>query len=79
MSKNAQITRANRILAALLAAVWIGVGLLAVVLASIAGRRLIVLPGILAVGYGLLWAQVAVRGRRLPWPAGLLPLKRKQR
>jgi hypothetical protein len=79
MAKNTELTRANRILAALLAAVWIGAGLLAVVLASIGRRWLIVLPGILAVGYGLLWAQVAVRGRRLPWPAGLLPLKRKQR
>ncbi len=63
----AEFGPANRIVAAVLAVVWLAAGSAAIVLA-VAGRYW---PGLvlgpLAIGYGLLWVRVAYLGRRVRW------------
>ena len=63
------LDRLSRIVAATLAGIWIGAGLATIGLTW--WRRPILLPvllGLFATGYGLLWARVALTGRRLTWP-----------
>jgi hypothetical protein len=61
--------RGGRVVAACLAGIWLAAGSIAVVV----GVRLrpAVLPtviGLLALGYGWLWARVALTGQRQRWP-----------
>jgi hypothetical protein len=60
--------RASRILAGVLAAVWVGAG--ALVLASGIARRewRPALVGAAGVLFGLLWVRVARTGRYVAWP-----------
>jgi hypothetical protein len=59
---------AGRSVAALLALVWCIAGTLAIALGLRRGYRVASLVGVFAVVYGMMWAQVARTGRRLPWP-----------
>jgi len=61
--------RADRAVAALLAAVWLIGGLFALFLAVAQQRWLGLVLGPLAIGYGVLWVRVVQTGRRLRWPA----------
>lgn len=64
--------RTVRLLGGLLAFVWLGAGLGAMVLGVGRSRGLLVGLGLVAFGYGLLWARVVRMGRRLTpreaWP-----------
>ena len=79
MPKGTELNRLDRIVAALLAAAWIGAGLVVIGLGVASRRWLILVPALLGLWYGLLWARVSVEGRRLTWPAGLWPWTRKPR
>ena len=60
----------NRVVAAVLAIIWIGAGLAAVALGLRRGEWMPVLLGALAVGFGVVWAGVARTGRYATWPFG---------
>jgi hypothetical protein len=64
-----QLSLGNRIVAGVLALVWIGTGLAAVALGLARRHWLPVLLGPLAVCYGALWVRVAQAGRQvdIPW------------
>lgn len=79
MPNKTALSLPDRLVAALLAAIWIAAGLIVIGLAIALRRWLLLAPGILGFAYGLLWLRVAVEGRRLPWPAGRIHRPRKQR
>lgn len=70
MSRLTEAGPAGRIVAAILALVWIAAGLAAIVLGVLQHHWVPLLLGPLAVGYGALWARVAQTGRKLDlsWP-----------
>ena len=62
--------RGGRILAAALAAIWLAAGLTALVIGLFLRPAIVpVLLSPLALGYGWIWARVAVTGRRQEWPS----------
>ena len=68
MARHTDLGRGGRVLAACLAGIWLAAGSIGVVI----GVRLRpgVLPtvvGLLALGYGWLWARVALTGQRQRW------------
>jgi hypothetical protein len=63
-----ELTQLDRLVATLLAAVWIAAGLAAVMVALWTDRWLVMLLGPPAIWYGLLWVRVARTGRKLSWP-----------
>jgi hypothetical protein len=65
-----QLSLGNRIVAGVLALVWIVSGLAALALGLARHHWLPVLLGPLAVCYGALWVRVAQTGRKvdMPWP-----------
>jgi hypothetical protein len=69
MKAGSELGAGGRVVAACLATVWIGAGIacLAVGLRLRPGVVPVVL-GVLAVGYGWLWVEVARTGRKRPWP-----------
>jgi uncharacterized membrane protein HdeD (DUF308 family) len=73
MTEKASHTRSNlgpagRAVAAFLALVWLMTGPLAIAFGVRRGYWVAVVLGILAIIYGVLWAEVARTGRRLQWP-----------
>ncbi len=73
MQAHDRSNRSVRIVAALLASVWLGAGIAAIAVAVIHGRILPGVLGVAALGYGLLWVRVACLGRRLDWREALWP------
>ena len=61
----------NRIVALVLAAVWLTMGAVGIVLGLGQERWLLLTIGILVVAYGLLWVRVVKLGRQLQWPGDL--------
>jgi len=59
---------ANRVVAAILAFVWLASGLVATVLAITQHYWIGLVVGPFAIAYGLLWIRVVQTGRRLHWP-----------
>ena len=76
MGPRSQPSAATRVIGALLAAVWIGGGLLALAVGAVRGGWLLLIAGAATVWYGLVWVRVAREGRQLRWPEGLLPWRR---
>lgn len=66
----------TRVVAAILAAVWILAGTVCALFAIRDRRWLLLALAILAIWYGLVWLRVVREGRRLRWPEGLLPWRR---
>jgi hypothetical protein len=66
----------TRIVAGVLAAIWIGGGVFGLAFALAQRRALAFLCGIAAIWYGLIWIRVAREGRLLGWSRGLLPWRR---
>ena len=67
----ADLGRGGRLVAACLAGIWLAGGLVGVVVGVwVRPGALPVVLGLLALGYGWLWAKVAVSGRRLRWALG---------
>lgn len=59
----------NRVMAGVLAMIWTGAGIVAVILGAKAGRWGTVALGALAVCFGVIWGQVARTGRYWVWPS----------
>ena len=59
----------NRVVAALLALIWLLGGVLALYTGFAQHRWIALVVAPLAVAYGAVWARVAQTGRRFPWPA----------
>jgi hypothetical protein len=61
--------RGGRILAVALATIWLTAGLIALAIGLWLRPALVpVMISPLALGYGWIWARVAVTGRRQEWP-----------
>ena len=69
--------RGGRVLAAVLAAIWLAAGLIALAIGLWFRPGIVPLVvGPLALGYGWIWSRVAVTGRRQAWPPSV---RREQR
>jgi hypothetical protein len=67
--KRVELGRGGRILAAALAAIWLAAGLTALAIGVWLRPAIVpVLVSPFALGYGWIWARVAVTGRRQEWP-----------
>jgi len=66
----------TRVVASILATIWMVAGGLAIVLGLSKGRWLPPLLGALALFYGLIWLRVAREGRQLAWREALTPWRR---
>lgn len=62
------LSRTGRIVGGVLAAIWIVVGVLAVVLGVAQRRPAAVLLGVAGIAYGAVWLGVARTGRYAVWP-----------
>jgi len=71
------LTRLNRIVALVLAAIWLAAGTLAGVLGVVRRRWLLIAVGIIAIWYGVLWIRVACKGRQLRWRETLWPWRER--
>ena len=60
----------SRVIAGVLAVIWIVAGGIALVLGSLRGRWPTAALGLFGVLYGLIWARVAQTGRYVMWPFG---------
>jgi hypothetical protein len=76
-SQRPNLALARRIVAALIAAVWICAGLAATVIGAREGKWLPGLLGPASILYGIAWAQVAYRGRLAGGRLRLNPLRRE--
>ena len=65
--------RTVRIVGALLAAIWFCAGVLTLALAATAQDWLLVVGGLVAAWYGVIWFYVARQGRRLTLREALTP------
>src|SRR4051812_22683778 len=68
-----EISVVNRTVAFVLAVVWLCAGIGAVCLGFAQARWLVVVLGLFALGYALLWLRVAVRRRLLTWSRLIAP------
>lgn len=69
MPAHTDLGSGGRILAGILATIWIAAGLAALTIGLwLRPAPLLVLLGPLALAYGWLWVRVARTGRRLQWP-----------
>ena len=57
--------RTVRIVGALLAMVWLCAGVIAIIAGATAQRWLLLLVGLMALWYGVIWGYAARQGRRL--------------
>jgi uncharacterized membrane protein len=62
------VSPADRVAAAVLAFIWATAGAAAMVLGLARHYAFAAAVGVCAIGYGVLWALVALSGRRLRWP-----------
>jgi hypothetical protein len=62
-----------RIVAALLAAVWVAAGVGGIVAAAMTAKGWLALLGLAAIGYGVVWARVARQERLLTIREALAP------
>ena len=63
--KSAKLGPAGRWVATSLALIWVVAGGLTIVLGMVRGYWVAPLIGLLALVYGIVWAQVAITGRRI--------------
>ena len=63
-----RINRASRIVAGVLAVVWIAMGLASIAIGFVQGRWAGVVVGLAGVFFGGVWANVARTGRYAVWP-----------
>ena len=62
-----ELRGAHRNIAVLLALVWLAGGASGVLIGVVQQRFGLLIVGVLAIGYGLLWSQAVRRGRLLTW------------
>jgi hypothetical protein len=70
--------RTVRIVGALLAMVWLCAGVAALFAGANAQRWLLILVGLVALWYGVIWVYVARQGRRLTTREALAPWRLRQ-
>jgi hypothetical protein len=63
----------DRVIAMALAVIWIGAALIGAWVGLRHGRWAVLIIGPLGLGYGVLWARAARKGRRLHWRESVLP------
>jgi acyl dehydratase len=73
MASRNQSPRTVRIVSGLLAAVWLGAGFAAIVMAVSTSGWLLGVVGLAALLYGLLWVRVMRLGRQLTVREALMP------
>lgn len=71
--------RTVRVVGGLLAAVWVGAGLAALVIAVMGSRWLLAVVGLAALWLGVLWMRVVWEGRRLTVREALMPWRGGER
>jgi len=76
MASGHESERTVRIVGGLLATVWLCAGLAAVVIGAFASRWLLMVAGLAALWYGVIWVYVAREGRRLTVREALTPWRR---
>ena len=74
-----QSPRTVRIVSALLAVVWLGAGIAAIVMAVNMSRWLLAVVGVAAIWYGLMWVRAMHLGRQLTVREALMPWRIRQR
>jgi hypothetical protein len=79
MSPRNESPRTVRIVGAVLAMVWLCAGVLGLVFGAIEQHWLLVVAGLMAAWYGVMWFYVARQGRRLTLREALMPWRLKQR
>ncbi|HMH30832.1 MAG TPA: hypothetical protein VK580_19735 [Steroidobacteraceae bacterium] len=68
-----KLSKAERILALCLAAIWIAAGCAALAIALVHSRWFTCIIALAAVGYGIAWLRVALFARLLTWPELFTP------
>lgn len=68
-----KLGNANRILAFVLAGIWLCAGFAAIAVGLAHARWVLAVAGALALGYAVLWLRVAARRRLLAWSELVLP------
>ena len=66
----------NRLIALVLACVWIGGAAGGIILATHAGRPWLGLLSLFALGYGVVWLRVFAQSRLLTWSEVAMPWRR---
>lgn len=79
MLRRRQSPRRFRIVSASLAAVWLCAGVVALVAGVMERGWLLIVVGVAALWYGVIWVQVARRGRLLTSREALMPWRLKHR
>ena len=69
------ISPLERLLALVLASIWILGGCVAIYLSLLRGRAVLAVCALLAIVYGVTWLLVSMRSRLLTWPELLRPWK----
>jgi hypothetical protein len=73
MRDRSKLSGPSRIVALLLAMVWLAAGLIAIGLGLIRAHWWLFIAGIFAGAYGSIWLRVAARSRLLSWREALVP------
>ena len=73
MSIRGKLSIVNRAIALALAVVWLGAGVVCIVLGLIHGQLLLVVLALFAILYAVLWVRVVARSRLLTWRELIVP------
>ena len=68
-----ELSGVNRMVALALAVIWLSAGIGAIVFGFIHARWLVVVLGVFALSYAMLWFRVASRRRLLTWAELFVP------
>ena len=79
MPRRRQSPHTVRLVSAVLAVIWLGAGLAALVTGAVGQRWLLGLAGIAGLWYGIIWIYVARERRQLTLHEALMPWRLKQR
>jgi hypothetical protein len=67
MATRNKIGGVNRVVALVLALVWLGTGIIGIVLGVVHGQWLLVAVAIFAIWYAVVWFRIVARSRLLKW------------
>jgi len=79
MPRRHESPRVVRVVGGLLAMVWLCAGLVAIIAGLVAQRWLLLVVGLVALWYGVIWAHAAAQGRRLTPREALTPWRLRRR
>jgi hypothetical protein len=75
--RNLTLSAVDRVIAFALTLVWIVAGLVGIWFGLRHGRWAGLIIGVLGLSYGILWARVVRKGRRLHWRESVWPWRRQ--